>query len=419
MFKGLKVRIRREIIDEHKNLLSKDEINEKKLRETITRILNDILHREQTVLLEDDKQKIINALVDELIGFGPVDSLFKDPDVTEIMINGPNRVYVERYGKKELTDIVFDDEQQLTAFVYRILAPTHRRVDESSPYTDLSLKDGSRVNIIIPPLALDGPTITIRKFLKEIAKAEDLARLDTLDQRMADFLVACIRAKVNIMFSGATGSGKTTTLNVLSAYISNSERVVTIEDTAELHLAQDHVVRLESRPSNIEGKGEVTIRDLFKNSLRMRPGRIVLGEVRGAEALDVLQAMCSGHRGALAVIHASSPQDVIYRLETMALTSGIPINLEAIRRQIAAAINLVIQQEQLADGSRKITRLTQVNGLRGTEVVLDDIFLYEIEKVDLEGNVTGRYKATGVIPAFYHLFDKAGIIVPKEIFNKD
>ena len=419
MFKGLKVRIRREIIDEHKNLLSKDEINEKKLRETITRILNDILHREQTVLSDDDKQKIINALIDELIGFGPVEYLFKDPEITEIMINGPNRVYVERHGKKELTDVVFDDEQQLTAFVYRILAPTHRRVDESSPYTDLSLQDGSRVNIIIPPLALDGPTITIRKFLKEIAKAEDLARLDTLDQRMADFLVACIRAKVNIMFSGATGSGKTTTLNVLSAYISNSERVVTIEDTAELHLAQDHVVRLETRPSNIEGKGEVTIRDLFKNSLRMRPGRIVLGEVRGAEALDVLQAMCSGHRGALAVIHASSPQDVIYRMETMALTSGVPINLEAIRRQIAAAINLIIQQEQLVDGSRKITRLTQVNGLRGTEVVLDDIFLYEIEKVDPEGNVTGRYKATGMIPAFYNLFDKAGIVLPKEIFNKD
>jgi pilus assembly protein CpaF len=281
------------------------------------------------------------------------------------------------------------------------------------------MDDGSRLNIIIPPLALDGPTVTIRKFLKELSRVEDFIKLGTIDQRMADFLIACVKAKVNMLFSGATGSGKTTTLNMLSSYISNDERIVTIEDTAELHLAQEHVVRLETRQPNIEGKGEVTIRDLFKNSLRMRPGRIILGEARGPEALDMLQAMCSGHRGALAVLHASSPQDVIYRLETMVLTSGIPINLPAIHRQIAAAINLIIQHEQLPDGSRKITHLTQVNGIKDDQIVLDDIFTYDLEGVSVDGKVSGRFKATGVIPAFYSLFNRAGINLPKELFKKD
>jgi len=419
MLKTIKMKIRQQIIAEHKNILSRDDVSDKKVMELVSRVLSDVLHRENITLSEDDKHKVIGALVDELTGFGPVDYLFKDPEITEIMINGANKVYVERNGKKELTDIAFDDEQQLHAFVYRILAPTRRRVDESFPYTDVSMKDGARVNIIIPPLALDGPTITIRKFLKEITLVEDLIARNTIDRRMADFLIACIKAKVNMMFSGATGSGKTTTLAVLSSYLSEYERIVTIEDTAELHLAQDHVVRLETRPPNIEGKGEVTIRDLFRNSLRMRPGRIILGEVRGAEALDVLQAMCSGHRGALAVVHASSPQDVVYRLETMALTSGLLINLEAIRRQIAAAINLIIQQEQLPDGTRKITHLTQINGLKGEEVVLDDIFYYEVESVDAQGNTSGRFKATGVIPVFYKLFTKAGINLPVELFTKD
>ena len=292
-------------------------------------------------------------------------------------------------------------------------------MDESYPYTDVSMQDGSRLNIIIPPLAIDGPTVTIRKFLKELSRTEDFIKLGTIDQRMADFLIACVKAKVNMLFSGATGSGKTTTLNMLSSYINNQERIVTIEDTAELHLAQDHVVRLETRQPNIEGKGEVTIRDLFKNSLRMRPGRIILGEARGPEALDMLQAMCSGHRGALAVLHASSPQDVIYRLETMVLTSGIPINLGAIHRQIAAAINLIIQHEQLPDGSRKITHLTQVNGIKDGQVALDDIFTYDLEDVSIDGKVSGRFKSSGVVPVFYPLFARAGLDLPKEFFKKD
>jgi pilus assembly protein CpaF len=260
--------------------------------------------------------------------------------------------------------------------------------------------------------------VTIRKFLEDIKLIEDLIKLEALDQRMADFLLACIRAKMNIIFSGATGAGKTTTLAVLSGYIDNDERIVTIEDTAELHLNQEHVVRLETRPPNIEGKGEVTIKDLFKNSLRMRPGRIILGEIRGSEALDMLQAMCSGHTGSLAVIHANSPIEVIYRLETMILTSGLPISLDIIHRQIAAAVHLIIQQKQLSDGSRKITNITQVNGLKDGTVVLEDIFNYEISDV-VNGKVHGKFLATGVIPVFYPLMAKRGVVLSKEIFNKD
>jgi len=342
----------------------------------------------------------------------------KDPMVTEIMINGPRKVYIEKMGRKMLTNVIFDDDASLMRLIYRILSPTRRRVDEYSPYTDVSLPDGSRVNIIIPPLALDGPTITIRKFSRELKKAEDLIALGTLDKRMSDFLIASIKAKINIVFSGSTGAGKTTTLNVFSSYISEEEWIITIEDTAELHLAQEHVVRLEAKQANIEGKGEITIRELFKNSLRMRPSRIILGEIKGAEALDMLQAACSGHRGSLVVIHGNSPQDVIYRLETIILTSGVPIALEVIQRQIANAIHLIVHQEQLSDGSRKITHISQVNGLRNGEVVVEDIFTYIFEGIDAEGNVRGRWEATGIIPVFYHLFKKAGIELSEHLFNK-
>jgi pilus assembly protein CpaF len=415
----LKDKIREKVISQYKAIFSQEKVDDNELKAALSQMLEEIIHRERIVIPEEEKKKIISELRDEFVGFGPLENAIRDPSVTEIMINGPKKVYIERGGKKQLSDITFDDERQVMSLIYRILAPTRRRVDESYPYTDVSMDDGSRLNIIIPPLALDGPTVTIRKFLKELSRVEDFIKLGTIDQRMADFLIACVKAKVNMLFSGATGSGKTTTLNMLSSYISNDERIVTIEDTAELHLAQEHVVRLETRQPNIEGKGEVTIRDLFKNSLRMRPGRIILGEARGPEALDMLQAMCSGHRGALAVLHASSPQDVIYRLETMVLTSGIPINLPAIHRQIAAAINLIIQHEQLPDGSRKITHLTQVNGIKDDQIVLDDIFTYDLEGVSVDGKVSGRFKATGVIPAFYSLFNRAGINLPKELFKKD
>ncbi len=415
----LKTRVREDFIARFSSVLSKSSGSKTEISATIRQILEGILTQPRNILKEQDRETIINELVDEFAGFGPIEKLMLDQEVTEIMINGTHNVYVEKGGKKLKTDIRFDSDQQLMYVIQKILAPTRRRVDETQPYTDVCLPDGSRVNIIIPPLALDGPTITIRKFLKVIQRAEDLISLDTLDKRMADFLVACIKSKVNMIFAGATGSGKTTTVGVLSSYIDNDERTIVIEDTAELHLAQDHVVRLETKPPNIEGKGEISIRDLFRNSLRMRPQRIILGEIRSAEALDMLQAMCSGHSGALSVIHANTPQEVMHRIETMILMSGIPISLEAIHRQIAASLNLIIQQDQLADGSRKITRVTQINGLKNGWANLEDIFYYEINDVVEHGKVTGRFRATGVQPAFSTLFAKRGISLPKNIFDKD
>jgi len=417
--KALKDKIRKKIVAEYSGLLSADTINVEELKKVITHVVDDIIRHENISLSEQDKKRMISEMVDEITGLGPLQNLLKDPYVTEIMINGPKKIYVEKYDKTELSNITFDDEQQLMYLIYKILAPTRRHVDEAYPYTDISLEDGSRVNIVIPPVALNGPTITIRKFLKEIRTADDLVKLGTLDKRMSNFLVASVKAKINIIFSGATGAGKTTTLNVLSAYIPNNERIITIEDTAELNLSQEHVVRLEAKQPNIEGKGEITIRELFKNSLRMRPDRIILGEIRGAEALDMLQAICSGHAGSLAVIHANSPQDVTSRLETMILTSGIPISLEVIHRQIAHTLNLIVQQEQLLDGSRKITHITQISDLKDDQVILDDVFVYDLEGIDSEGKVKGRWKATGITPIFYEIFKRKGIDLPKEIFNKD
>lgn len=417
--KLIKGRIKQQFISEYSGLFSKDKVNEEEIKNAINYVIENISRREQIILPEEEKSKIIEELLDEFIGYGPIQGILKDPQITEIMINGPKKVYIERMNKTELSNITFENEQQLMHTIYKMLAPTRRRVDESFPFTEIALRDGSRVNIIIPPLALDGPTVTIRKFLKEIRKAEDLINLGTMDKRMSDFLVACIKAKMNIIFSGATGAGKTTTLNVLSSYIPNNERIVTIEDTSELHLAQDHVVRLETRPPSIEGKGDITLRDLFKNSLRMRPDRIILGEIRGAEVLEMIQAICSGHGGALSVIHANTPEDVLYRIEGMILTSGVALNMDAIHRQIAAAINLIVQQEQLLDGSRKVTHISQINGLQDGRVVLEDIFVYDIEGIDADGKVLGRWKATGVLPAFYPKFKKAGVDLPREIFNKD
>ncbi len=417
--KTLKDRVREHFITRFSNVLSRSSGDKTQVASTIRQILEGILSQPRGVLKEQDRENIINELVDEFTGLGPIEKLMMDHEITEIMINGTQNVYVEKNGKKVMTDIKFDSDQQLMYVIQKILAPTRRRVDETQPYTDVCLPDGSRVNIIIPPLALDGPTITIRKFLRVIQRAEDLVSLGTMDKRMADFLVACIKSKVNMIFAGATGSGKTTTVGVLSSYIDNDERTIVIEDTAELQLAQDHIVRLEAKAPNIEGKGEITIRDLFKNSLRMRPQRIILGEIRSAEALDMLQAMCSGHSGALSVIHANTPQEVMHRIETMILMSGIPISLEAIHRQISASLHLIIQQDQLADGSRKITRITQINGLKDGWSNLEDLFYYEIDDVVEHGKVSGRFKATGIQPSFYSLFSKRGIVLPKEIFNKD
>ena len=419
MDKVLKDKVRKKIIAEYNELFSKPTMNEVELKKAFDEILNEIAKEEHIYTSEQERKTLMSEILIEFTGLGIIDALLSDPAVTEIMINGPKKVFLEKNGKKEMAQISFDDEQQLNRLISKILMPTRRHVDEAIPFTDVSLKDGSRVNIIIPPLAIDGPTITIRKFLTEIRNMEHLLERGTLNKRMGDFLIACMRAKLNLILAGATGSGKTTTLGVLSTYIDKDERIITIEDTPELHLYQDHVVRLETRQPNIEGKGEITTRDLFKNSLRMRPERIILGEIRGGETLDMLQAICSGHTGSLAVIHGNTPQDVIYRIETMILTSGVPITLEAIHRQIAAAIHLVIQQDQLLDGTRRITHISQVNGLKDERVVLEDLFVYDIESVESSGKVIGKWRATGIIPVFYPLFKKAGIELSKEIFNPD
>ncbi|MBN2830822.1 MAG: CpaF family protein [Candidatus Omnitrophica bacterium] len=419
MVKALKTKVRDKVIVEYGRLFSAQDISAEEFKEAVAQTLNTIVYHEHIDLRALDKERIISELLNDFLGFGPLDSVMKDPRVSEIMVNGPKKIFIERNGKTLLSDITFEDEKQLMYLIHKLLAPTRRRVDESYPYTDISLKDGSRVNIIIPPIALDGPMVTIRKFLDTLKSVEDLITIGTFDKRMADFLVACIKAKINIIFSGSTGAGKTTTLGVLSSYISDDERIITIEDTAELHLNKPNVVRLETRIQNIEGKGEISIRELFKNSLRMRPERIILGEIRSSEALDMLQAICSGHTGSLAVLHANTPQEVIYCLETMILTSGIPIGLEAIHRQMTAAMDIIVQQEQLLDGSRKVTYVTQVNGMTNGQINLEDIFVYDLEGISPDGAVSGRWKATGAVPKFYKRFENAGIKLPKDIFNKD
>ncbi|MDP2923036.1 MAG: CpaF family protein [Candidatus Omnitrophota bacterium] len=410
--------IKKELRKELSFLGSDSKLTVEIVKDRITRIF-DFWEKEKNRTIDSAaKEIVIKELCDEFLGWGPLQALMNDPRVTEIMINGPHKVYIEKDGKKMTTDVKFDDETQLRHSVEKMLIPAGRRVDESYPYVDFALNDGSRVNVIIPPLSVGGATVTIRKFLRSINQIEDLVKLGTIDNRMAKFLVACIKAKVNILFSGATGSGKTTTLEVLSSYINPAERIIVIEDTLELTLRQEHVVRILTRPPNIEGKGEITIRDLFINTLRMRPTRIILGEIRGAESMDYLQALNSGHRGCLAVIHASSPFDALTRLETTALYAGLYMPVWAIRKQIASGVDLIIQHDQLTDGSRKITYMTEVlDRLEGEEIILKDIFRYEIDKVDEEGRVQGAFRAKN-IPIFFPLFKKKGVELSEDIFKE-
>lgn len=346
----------------------------------------------------------------------PIRPLMLDQDVTEIMINGPDQVYVERHGVMQLDKLTFKSEAQMNLVIAALLQSQGRTVSATSPYVDFRLPDGSRGNIIIPPLALNGPVITIRKFTKSVATVADLVRLGTLSKRMAVLLASAVRAKANLIFSGATGSGKTTTLGVLSRYIPESERIITIEDTAELQLQQKHVVRLECRGSNIEGKGAITIAQLLKNSLRMRPTRIILGEIRGDEAIDMLQSITSGHQGCLAVLHASSPVDAIYRLEMMSLSRGLLLPLWAIHRQIASAINLIVQHDFATDGTRKITHITEVAGVTEDEVVLNDLFKYERRGVDEAKREKGVWVCKGTEPRLLAKCEKIGLRVPPEVY---
>ncbi|MHB8171477.1 MAG: CpaF family protein [Thermincolia bacterium] len=419
-YRDLKIKIHKQVIKElDKDLDEKrDEPleNEKIIRE-IERLVLNMIELEAGFISRADRNKLVSEIIDEVMGFGPINPLIHDPTVSEIMVNGPNQVYVERKGKLVLSGITFRDNEHVQHIIEKIVAPIGRRIDESMPMVDARLPDGSRVNAIIPPLALTGPTLTIRKFSADPLKIEDLIRFGSLTPEMARFLDACVKAHLNIVVSGGTGSGKTTTLNVLSSFIPGDERIVTIEDAAELQLRQEHVVTLETRPSNIEGKGAITMRDLVRNSLRMRPDRIVVGEVRSGEALDMLQAMNTGHDGSLTTGHANSPRDMLARLETMVLMAGMELPVRAIREQIAAAVDVIVQQSRLRDGSRKITHITEVQGMEGDVVVLQDIFVYEQTGVDDKGKLMGRFRSTGIRPRFMDKFDAAGIKLPEEIFK--
>lgn len=363
-----------------------------------------------------ERSKIVSDLKDEMLGLGPIEVLLKDPTVTEVMVNGPKKIFVERMGRLQLTDIQFHDDIHVMNIIERILSPIGRHIDESVPLVDARLEDGSRVNIIIPPLSLVGPCITIRKFATKALSVDNLITFGTLDRKMADFIKACIQARINILVSGGTGSGKTTTLNVLSSFIPENERIVTIEDAAELKLQQEHVVTLESRPANIEGNGEITIRDLVKNALRMRPDRIIVGEVRGGEALDMLQAMNTGHDGSLTTAHANNPRDALSRLETMVLMAGFEMPIRAIREQVSSAIELILQQSRLKDGSRKITYITEVQHMEGDVITTQDLFRFEQTGMDENGKLIGHFVSTGMQPGFMDKFQVNGVSLPDDFF---
>ena len=366
-----------------------------------------------------DREELIADVLNEALGLGPLEIYLADESVSEIMVNSPSQVYVERAGKMQRVDKAFSSAQAVLGVIERIVAPLGRHIDESSPLVDARLADGSRVNAIIPPLALKGPTITIRKFKRDLLTANHLIDFGTLTEQMSEFLETCVKVRRNIVISGGTGSGKTTLLNILSSFIPNTERIITIEDAAELNLPQEHWVQLEARPSNIEGKGQIAIRDLVRNSLRMRPDRIVIGECRGGEALDMLQAMNTGHDGSLTTLHANTPRDALSRLETMVLMSGMDLPMKAIREQVASAVHLIVQQTRFADGTRRVAAISEVSGMEMDVITMQDIFTFKQEGFDAEGRVVGKFIATGFVPRFYDELQRRGIPVNMDIFRED
>ncbi len=391
-------------------------------RDRLVRLLEEFFEAEianrNLVLSRRERVQLQVSLINDILGYGPLQPLLDDPEVTEIMVNGPYQIYVERRGRIEATNLRFRDEQHLMRIAEKILLPLGKRVDERVPMVDARLPDGSRVNIVIPPISLNGPCITIRKFSREPFTMTDLIALGTLTVEAAQFLQVAVQAKLNILISGGTSSGKTTLLNVLSAFIPNDERIITIEDTAELQLRQDHVVRLEARPPNIEGIGEVTIRDLVRNALRMRPDRMIVGECRGGEALDMLQAMNTGHEGSMTTIHANNPREALSRLETMVLMAGMDLPVRAIREQIAGALDLIVHMARLRDGPRKVMQVSEVTGMEGEVVTLQDLFVFEHEGVDEMGRMRGRLRPTGLRPKNYERFMERGIRLPLTIFQR-
>jgi len=413
-FREAKYRVQNRLINELDPKM--DLSNQVEVKRQIEDLFGKIADEEGLALTRAERVRMLEQITDEILGLGPLEPLLRDATITEVMVNGPQQVYIERDGKLELTGVTFQNDEHVMKIIQRIIAPIGRRVDESSPMVDARLVDGSRVNAIIPPLSLVGPVVTIRKFAASPFTVEDLIRFGTATPEMFEFLEACVKARLNCFVSGGTGSGKTTTLNVLSSFIPDDERIVTIEDAAELQLRQEHVVTLEARPSNIEGKGAIPIRELVRNALRMRPDRIVVGEVRSGEALDMLQAMNTGHDGSMSTGHANSPRDMLARLETMVLMAGMDLPLRAIREQTASAVDLIVHQNRLKDGTRKIVSITEVQGMEGDVIVMQDVFVFEQTGV-AEGKIQGRLKPTGIRPKFVEKFDAAGIHLPPNTFG--
>ncbi|USD36514.1 MULTISPECIES: CpaF family protein [Ferrimonas] len=396
-----------------------ESISETEARQQISKICNEILYENPRPINLSSREKIIKQINDEVMGLGPLETLLEDPTISDILINNFNNIFVERFGKLEQVPMQFNDNQHLLNTIDKIVSGVGRRVDESSPMVDARLKDGSRVNAIIPPLALDGPSMSIRRFTVDKLTAEQLVQFGSMTQQMSDVLNGTVLGKLNILVSGGTGSGKTTLLNILSGYIPDDERIITIEDSAELQIQQPHLVRLETRPANLEGRGEVSQRELVKNSLRMRPDRIVVGEVRGAEAMDMLTAMNTGHEGSLTTLHANSARDALSRLENMVCMAGFDVPVKNIRTQIASAIDLVVQLERQEDGRRRIVSITEINGMEGDVITMSEIFSFQRQGRNEQGQIQGNYRASGVIPHFHDELNKKGIVLPFELFGVD
>jgi pilus assembly protein CpaF len=413
-FARTKSRVHARLVEE---MQDEDNAEREDIVAKIGELVNEVLAVSGAALPRNERARLVESLINDVLGLGPLEQLLNDPEITEIMINGPRQIYVEQKGKLTLSTVTFESQGQLLQVIDRVVSSIGRRIDESSPMVDARLKDGSRVNVIIPPLALTGPTMTIRKFSAERLNVDDLIRFNTLTREMAEFLRACVRGRLNVLVSGGTGSGKTTTLNVVSGFIPDDERIITVEDAAELQLHQDHVVTLESRPPNVEGRGRVSIRDLVINCLRMRPDRIVVGEVRGGEALDMLQAMNTGHDGSLTTVHANNPTDTMNRLETLVLMAGADLPSRAIREQIASAIDIVIQQSRLRDGTRKIVNVAEVVGLENERLKIQDIFIFKQTGVDAEGSVKGYFTATGIVPQCMEYLLESGEEVSVSVFE--
>ncbi len=413
-FREAKYRVQNRLINELDPKL--DLSNQVEVRRQIEELFGKVADEEGLALTRAERVRMLEQITDEILGLGPLEPLLRDETITEVMVNGPQQVYIEREGRLEMTNVTFQNDEHVMKIIQRIIAPIGRRIDESSPMVDARLADGSRVNAIIPPLSLVGPVLTIRKFAATPFTVEDLIRFGTATTEMFEFLEACVKARLNVFVSGGTGSGKTTMLNILSSFIPDDERIVTIEDAAELQLRQEHVVTLEARPSNIEGKGAIPIRELVRNALRMRPDRIVVGECRSSEALDMLQAMNTGHDGSMSTGHANSPRDMLARLETMVLMAGMDLPLRAIREQIASAVDLIVHQNRLKDGSRKIVAITEVQGMEGDVIVMQDIFVFEQSGV-VEGKIEGKLRPTGIRPKFVEKFEAAGIHLPPNVFG--